>query len=799
MRQQFDPYARHYASLSVEDLLDGREACHLQLSHTTDVIATAIGLYRIRTTDPDGKHFQPAKKAAGARGKLGARRLENTVVQPWSWPCVLVFVRQWLDKQDLRAHPESAVPPFIYLSDGRVVPVCTLEASLYAGSPPPVTGPLTFASHVIGGGYPVVTEVQGRDHVGTIACLVTDGERYYALTNQHVAGAAGQEIYSLIKGERVRIWVAAGGLMSRRKAPFTDLYPGFAGADTQSNLDIGLIDIDDSGLWTAQVFGLGVLGRIIDFDRITATLDWIGVPVIAHGARGGRMLGETKGLFYRYATLNGTDYLSDFLIGGRGNAALPTAPGDSGTLWCLDPEAVALKDDAAPSAAPRAAGKASKPALPAVPATAKAVDLPLRFRPIAVQWGGQKLSQDGGEAYTQFALATSAAVGCSLLDVEIVTDLNAEHTAYWGPVGHYKIAELAIQKVKSTALKKFLAANIAQLTYDAATIATGKLVNDAAHFVPLADVPDVVWKTNINRGGKAARAQENWNHYADMDLPGADGRTLFDLCGSPPRVSLSDWLAFYKTAPVPAKGKGTTNNMGALPFRVWQIFAAMAGFKAKADADKFLCAAGILSHYAGDSCQPLHSSQHSDGIDGATTGVHSTYEDKMVDKFAADIGTALDQFDWKSLGADLPAIATGYQAAQAVIELMRRSQKRLPPVLICQTYNDLGGGTGQATIKGLWEKLGKATVACIADGTRTLAAIWEAAYAAAGAPSFAGAIAQPALKKIYEAKTFLPSLHMANFDPKDYPLPAAKAAAGSPPAKAKRRAAARSPRRRSKT
>src|SRR4029077_16292773 len=108
----------------------------------------------------------------------------------------------------------------------------------------------------------------------------------------------------------------------------------------------------------------------------------------------------------------------------------------------------------------------------------------------------------------------------------------------------------------------FLAANIAQLTYDAATIATGKLVNDAAHFVPLADVPDVVWKTNINRGGKAARAQENWNHYADMDLPGADGRTLFDLCGSPPRVSLSDWLAFYKMAPVPAKGKGTTNNMG---------------------------------------------------------------------------------------------------------------------------------------------------------------------------------------------------------------------------------------------
>jgi EAL domain-containing protein (putative c-di-GMP-specific phosphodiesterase class I) len=35
---------------------------------------------------------------------------------------------------------------------------------------------------------------------------------------------------------------------------------------------------------------------------------------------------------------------------------------------------------------------------------------------------------------------------------------------------------------------------------------------------------------------------------------------LIDLCGSPPRVSLSDWLAFYKTAPVPAKAKGTTRH-----------------------------------------------------------------------------------------------------------------------------------------------------------------------------------------------------------------------------------------------
>src|SRR5438270_11587580 len=155
------------------------------------------------------------------------------------------------------------------------------------------------------------------------------------------------------------------------------------------------------------------------------------------------------------------------------------------------------------------------------------------FRPFAVQWGGQKLSDAAGTSYTQFALATSIAVACRELDVEIVADLNAEHTQYWGAVGHYKIAERAIEMLGTDALGRFLQANLAQLTYDRVTLATGNVHPDAQHFVPLADVPDVVWKTNINRGGTAARAQENWNHYADMDLPGQDGRLLFDLCGDP--------------------------------------------------------------------------------------------------------------------------------------------------------------------------------------------------------------------------------------------------------------------------
>ena len=605
----------------------------------------------------------PQNTPCESAGALGPRTLENTVVKPWSWPCVLVFVREWLSYEQLKKNSEQPVPLFIFLPDGRVAPICILKASLYDGAVPQNTGPLTFSSNVIGGGYPVVTDVQGKEHVGSIACLVTDGERYYGLTNQHVAGATGREVLTLVRGNRQRIGVAAGAAV--RKAKFTDLYPRFAGSDVESNLDIGLIDADDISLWTAQVFGLGVIGPMMDFDCATASLDWIGLPLVAHGARAGRMEGEIKALFYRYSTLNGTDYVSDFLIGGRGDAPLLTGPGDSGTLWCIDPAAV--DDDGANQhkSGPGRGRKSGKNTQPNAKARLHAVDNPARYQPIAVEWGGQKLAEAGDARFTQYGLASSISAACHALDVEIVTDLNVEHSTYWGPVGHYKIAELATNWVTSSELRKFLADNLAQLSYNAAQIATGKLPNSATKFVPLADVPDVVWKTNINRGGKAARPQENWNHYVDLDLPDGSGKTISDLCGDPPRLSITDWIKFYRSAPVPARAKAKSNNMGALPFRVWQIFDAMVEYRKKGKKEQFLCAAGILAHYVGDACQPLHGPMHSDGIDGASTGVHEAYEEKMIDKYAPDIGAKLD-LDPSSFEDAVHPVANGYEAGQEI-------------------------------------------------------------------------------------------------------------------------------------
>src|SRR5205807_9541229 len=78
------------------------------------------------------------------------------------------------------------------------------------------------------------------------------------------------------------------------------------------------------------------------------SLSLVGCQVRGVGAASGEMLGEIQGLFYRYKTGGGFEYVSDLFIGprapekikGRRRAAAPrfaTHPGDSGTPWMLEP------------------------------------------------------------------------------------------------------------------------------------------------------------------------------------------------------------------------------------------------------------------------------------------------------------------------------------------------------------------------------------------------------------------------------------------------------------------------------
>src|SRR5262249_46589850 len=215
-----------------------------------------------------------------------------------------------------------------------------------------------------------------------------------------------------------------------------------------------------------------------------------------------------------------------------------------------------------------------------------------------------------------------------------------------------------------------------------------KNAKENGDYVPLADVPDEVWKKfKTNPGGRDTKSAGNGRttgpehptHYADVDIPDSGGVTLLQHSLNPANLTVEFWQQFYD-----GLGMTESRDRGLLPFRVWQFYTAMEAFAAAGDATRFLFAAGLLAHYVGDACQPLHGSQYADGYadqpittthhkrvtgDEYTTeshvgaGVHSAYETKMLDRFATEIADGM-QHAVTTIGGPLPA--TGADAAMEI-------------------------------------------------------------------------------------------------------------------------------------
>jgi hypothetical protein len=282
--KSFSLEKRTFKSLSLRDLLEARDAYHIHLAHKANVIATAVGSYRIRTSDPDAQEFSYLLEKR-SEGVSPVRTLQNTVVKPWSWPCVLVFVDRWQSQEELiKEDPDQVVPRFLYLPDGRVVPTCVLLVEEQTKAPS-LLEKLAFPDVLVGGGYPVLTEVQGQTRIGSLGCLVSDGDSIYALTNRHVTGTQGREVYSLLRGERQRIGVSHQKQVDKKL--FQEVYGGWPGTRSYLNIDAGLIEVDDVACWTAQVYGIGEVGEPMDLNPDTMSLDLIGCPVRAFGGASG--------------------------------------------------------------------------------------------------------------------------------------------------------------------------------------------------------------------------------------------------------------------------------------------------------------------------------------------------------------------------------------------------------------------------------------------------------------------------------------------------------------------------------
>ena len=766
----------NYSALSLKDLLDARDVYHVHLMEHPNVVATAIGRYRIRHEDS-----WPDERGPGARRGKGERTLANSEVRPYSWPAVLVFVERWADPDEFgpgRSYdPDEIVPPTLYLPDGRRVPVCVIRAPREPRMEAAVPA-IRYPLNNIGGGYPVVLDVQGREHVATLACLVSDGHKVYGLTNRHVTGEPGEVVSARLGGRLQRIGTSAAKQLTR--IPFTDLYPGWPGQNVYVNLDVGLVEADDLDVWTAQVRETGTVGRMADFSVNNLTLALIGCDVRGYGATSGMMLGEISALFYRYKSQGGFEYVADFMIGPRSPIdrdrkdaqAMPafvTRPGDSGTLWLLEPKPPA--DDRDDAYARREKAEKEKPPL----------------LPLAMQWGAHVLGAPEAGQPQAYALATCLSSVCGLLGVDLVRDWNLDQPDTWGAVGHFSIASSIVGALSGRfdKLGQLMTNNLLLMSHGVDTILTTDfkgMADDA--FVPLADVPDFFWKH-----GKQGftRGFEGPNHFADMDQKRpSDGKDLLALTKDRKNIDADTWNAFYESMrDILTDKKIPQKHRGLLPFRVWQIVDEMIEFARNGKAAEFVCAAGVLTHYVGDACQPLHISylhdgdpeqpvtrtvHKRDGTDEEVTeplgkGVHAAYEDEMVSAKRREI---LHGLAGTSRVKDGDLVRHGFEAAERTIALMRDTFRRIPPADVVQAFVKHGKGK-KGRAEAFWKEFGDETIACMQNGTHLLACLWESAWKEGQGEQHVhalGALTEKKAMSVCARKGFLPSLSIAEIGAK---------------------------------
>jgi len=391
----------NFKALSMRDLLEARDLYHYHLMNKPNVVGTAVGLYFIRDTDPWPEEERRAKREGRQlkgeqRRRKGERRLDNSGVRDYSWPCVHAFVRKWVDEDEFgssagQLHPASIVPKTLYLPDGRMVPVCVTLVE--QGAPAPTLPAWKWPGGLFAPGMPIAVRTQEQEHVATAGGLVTDGHKVYALTSRHVCGDDGETIYTFARGTRTAIGHASARNLAR--LPFTEVYPEFPGRRTFVNLDVGLVELDDINEWTSRYIGFGSVEALADLNQLNISVRLIDAPVVAMGAASGIQQGRIKALFYRFKSVGGYDYVSDFLIAPRDlkekRGGAQTHPGDSGAIWHLVTH---------PDAKETPIGDA---------------EFEGTYRPLATEWGGQVFLGGGTPTKFAFALATSLTTVCHAL------------------------------------------------------------------------------------------------------------------------------------------------------------------------------------------------------------------------------------------------------------------------------------------------------------------------------------------------------------------------------------------------
>jgi hypothetical protein len=128
----------------------------------------------------------------------------------------------------------------------------------------------------------------------------------------------------------------------------------------------------------------------------------------------------------------------------------------------------------------------------------------------------------------------------------------------------------------------------------------------------------------------------------------------------------------------------------------------------------------------------------------------------MLTKHSVELLKLLDTA-LKTPGVVVKSPRSGREAAEVTVELMARTFATLPPIKIVNAFDKE---------RDLWAAFKAPTVKVIADGIRTLAAVWQGAWEAGGGPALSANKLKLAdtgdLIELYEDTGFIESLVLAD-------------------------------------
>jgi hypothetical protein len=308
------------------------------------------------------------------------------------------------------------------------------------------------------------------------------------------------------------------------------------------------------------------------------------------------------------------------------------------------------------------------------------------------------------------------------LSIGVVVCSSNAHA--WGKRGHSIVCETAAQLASSDEKTVFLSLHSFDLGY-------------------YCNVPDLVWKK------PATYAQEKNNHFMDLEIfdraLGAKAKDAFML----------DRAGFEKAHPEVKEEAGRSY------WRVRELETKLTGIKEAltagiADEEKrkqtqldWLVVAGAIGHYVGDLSQPLHVTENYDGQMSEQKGIHSFYEEAVVDELsrspfpaalAGDVGREASK-SWSAFQKKAEKLST----LELLMDLSKSSNAELAKLLAADKK------VGRGDLAKASNAHRSQIVSRLASGAMTLALLWKRQtgmdfietkfYSFDGAPAF---IAPPA-------------------------------------------------------